>query len=58
MKTLKQQILDIRAKRLANYNQSSVTFEWLLKELGCSNDELAIAINGAMDSRVEKFVIW
>jgi hypothetical protein len=51
-------ILNIINKKNSNYDNSKVLFSELKKELKCTNEELAIFINGCQDARIDSRVEW
>ena len=55
---MKAIILNIIQKKNANYDNSKVLFSELKKELSCTNEELAMFINGCQDARIEMRVEW
>lgn len=49
---LKKEILAIIDKRVKGYKQSKVKYSELLKTLGCTEEELNIALNSVDNARI------
>ena len=55
---METQILNILNNKSRNYDNSKVLFSELLETFNCSNEELAICINGSQIASVQNRVEW
>jgi hypothetical protein len=55
---MKTQILNIINNKNRNYDNSNVLFSELKETLNCSNEELAICLNGCQDARIDNVISW